>query len=104
LSLNLKEKQEIPLRCGNNKCGKTFNWEYHTRNVLRLERCADKFLEKMEEIATAKPSDYDKIASNAAVNNSATDAILFVTTSAVVVFVDSVENRYIAYWHLIKLN
>jgi hypothetical protein len=65
-----KEKQEIPLRCGNNKCGKTFNWEYHTRNVLRLERCADKFLEKMEEIATAKPSDYDKIASNAAVNNS----------------------------------
>ena len=65
-----KEKQEIPLKCGNTKCGKTFNWEYHTRNVLRLERCADKFLKKMEEIATAKPSDYDKLAEDAAVNNS----------------------------------
>ena len=65
-----KEIQEIPLRCGNKECGKTFNWEYNTRNILRLERCADKFLKKMEEVATAKPSDYDKIAENAAVNNS----------------------------------
>jgi hypothetical protein len=65
-----KETQEIPLRCGNKECGKTFNWEYNTRNILRLERCADKFLKKMEEVATAKPSDYDKIAENAAVNNS----------------------------------
>lgn len=65
-----KEIQEIPLKCGNKKCNKTFNWEYNTRNILRLERCADKFLKKMEEVATAKPSDYDKIAENAAVNNS----------------------------------
>ena len=65
-----KETQEIPLRCGNKECGKTFNWEYNTRNILRLERCADKSLKKMEEVATAKPSDYDKIAENAAVNNS----------------------------------
>ena len=65
-----KEIQEMPLKCGNKKCNKTFNWEYNTRNILRLERCADKFLKKMEEVATAKPSDYDKIAENAVVNNS----------------------------------
>ena len=65
-----KEQQEIPLRCGNKECNKAYNWEYYTRNILRLDRCADRFLEKMEEIATAKPSEYDKIAENAAVNNS----------------------------------
>ncbi len=71
ISKQRKEKQGIPLRCGNSKCGKTFNWEYHTRNILRLERCADKFpYKRWKKLQTAKPSDYDKPAENAAVNNS----------------------------------
>lgn len=64
-----KETQEIPLRCGNKACNKTFNWEYRTRNVLRLDRCADKFLNKMQEIALASATEYDKLAEEAAVNN-----------------------------------
>lgn len=65
-----KEEQEIPLKCGNRECGKTFNWSYSTRGILRLERCADTFLSKMQEIATAPAMEYDNLKKNAAVNNS----------------------------------
>ena len=65
-----KEEQEISLRCGNDKCGKTFDWKYNTRGLLRLERCADKFLEKMKELSTADPQDYDTIKKNSAVQDT----------------------------------
>ena len=65
-----KENQEIPLNCGNPKCKKSFNWSYNTRSILRLERCADTFLNKMQELATAPAIEYDRIRSEAAVNNS----------------------------------
>lgn len=65
-----QENQEITLRCGNKTCNRTFNWKYSTRSILRLDRCADKFLSCMEEIATAIPEKYDEIKENAAVNVS----------------------------------
>lgn len=64
------EDQEIALRCGKDDCGKSFNWAYKTRNILRLEKCADTFLEKMKEIATADAMNYDAIRENSAVKNS----------------------------------
>lgn len=64
------EIQQIQLRCGNNECDKTFNWEFATRSVLKLDNCSMEFLEKMEELATAPASEYDNIHKNAAVNNS----------------------------------
>lgn len=69
-----KENQEISLRCGNttgaNRCGLSFNWKYTTRSILRLDRCADTFLKKMEEIATAPGAEFDRIKDEAAVNDS----------------------------------
>ena len=65
-----QEHQEILLKCGNSQCKHTFNWKYSTRSVLRLDRCADTFLEKMKEIANADAIDFDKIRENAAVNTS----------------------------------
>lgn len=64
------EIQQIQLRCGNNECDKTFNWEFATRSVLKLDNCSMEFLEKMEELSTAPASEYDNIHKNAAVNNS----------------------------------
>ena len=65
-----QENQQIGLRCGNEKCKKSFDWQYSTRSVLRLDRCADTFLKKMQEIATAPAMNYDKIKANSAVENS----------------------------------
>lgn len=65
-----KEVQEIPLRCGDPKCGKSFDWKYNTRSILRLDRCDDEFLEAMKKIATADATEYDTIAKEAAVNTS----------------------------------
>ena len=65
-----KEDQDIPLRCGNKACSLTFNWSYTTRSILRLERCADTFLDNMKEIATSPAMEYDNIKNKAAVNNS----------------------------------
>lgn len=65
-----ESSQEIQLRCGNDKCNKLFNYGFDTRSVIKLEDCADVFLEKMREIATAPAADYDKIKENAAVHNS----------------------------------
>lgn len=65
-----ESSQEIQLRCGNDKCNKLFNYGFDTRSVIKLEDCADVFLEKMKEIATAPAADYDKIKENAAVHNS----------------------------------
>lgn len=65
-----EENQEIQLKCGRDDCDRTFNWDYSTRSLLRLDKCADKFLEKMELIATAPAADYDKIKADSAVQNS----------------------------------
>lgn len=67
-----KENQEIALSCGNTECKKNFDWKFNTRSILRLERCADKFLEKMNELSTADAIDFDRIKSESAVQNSFT--------------------------------
>ena len=64
------ENQEIALRCGNQECNKNFNWKYTSRSVLRLDRCADTFLAKMEKIASAPAQEYDKIQAESVVMNS----------------------------------
>jgi acetone carboxylase gamma subunit len=64
------EIQQIQLRCGKSSCEKTFNWEFSTRSVLRLEKCSPTFLEKMKEIATSPAIEYDNIRNKSAVLNS----------------------------------
>ena len=64
------EDQEIQLKCGRSECDKLFNWKYSTRSLLRLEKCADKFLDKMKEIATAPAAEFDNIQADSAVHNS----------------------------------
>ena len=64
------EVQTIALRCGRSSCQKSFEWNYETRNVLRLEKSDEIFLNKMSELATADPSEYDEIYKRAAVRNS----------------------------------
>ena len=64
------EVLEIVLNCGDTaKCGKEFNWKYSPRSVLKLDRCADIFLEKMKELATAPASEYERIKEDSAVEN-----------------------------------
>lgn len=65
-----QENQQIALRCGSESCKKSFDWKYSTRSILRLDRCADTFLKKMQEIATAPAMEYDNIRANSAVENS----------------------------------
>lgn len=65
-----QEDQEISLSCGDESCGKNFNWKYSTRSLLRLDRCPDTFLERMSRIAQAPASEFDKIRAEAPVLNS----------------------------------
>lgn len=67
-----QEHQEQLLKCGNSQCNHTFNWKFNTRSVLRLDGCSQNFLDRMEEIATADPDQYDAIRDRAAVNVSKT--------------------------------
>lgn len=62
------EIQTIELQCGNDggkdpekKCNKKFNYNFQTRNLLQLDKCDIKFLDKMQELATASPAMYDEI-------------------------------------------
>ena len=64
------EDVTLPLQCGNEACGKSFDWKFIPRNILRLDRCADTFLDKMKDIATSPAMSYDKIKEEAAVNQS----------------------------------
>lgn len=64
------DNQEIRLSCGNSKCNKSFNWKYNTRSLLRLDRCADKFVSKMQELSTVSAMEFDKVKANSAVENS----------------------------------
>ena len=64
------EEQEIALRCGNEECDHTFNWKFGARGVLKLDRCADTFISKMDELVKAPAKDYDKIKAESAVETS----------------------------------
>lgn len=64
------EEQTIELKCQNDGCNKNFDWTYNTRSVLNLEKCSEKFLEKMHQIATAPADQYDTLRKEAPVNNS----------------------------------
>ena len=64
------EHKQVVLHCGNNKCKKSFDWEYQPRTLLRLEKCGEKFLNGMKQLATADAADYDMIRENSPVNQS----------------------------------
>ena len=64
------EIQQIQLKCGSDNCGKYFDWKFNTRSVLQLDQCSDTFLSKMDEIASANPSDYDRIRKESSVKQS----------------------------------
>jgi hypothetical protein len=56
-----EDVQEIQLSCGVPTCKKNFNWKFNTRSLIRLDQCADVFLDKLRELASASASDYDSI-------------------------------------------
>lgn len=64
------EVQTISLRCGRNSCNKTFDWDYATRSILRLDKSDEVLLNKMAELASADPNEYEDIYKKAAVRNS----------------------------------
>lgn len=64
------EVQTISLRCGRNSCNKTFDWDYATRSILRLDKSDDVLLDKMAQLASADPNEYEDIYKSAAVRNS----------------------------------
>ena len=64
------EVQTISLRCGRNSCNKTFDWDYATRSILRLDKSDEVLLDKMAELASADPNEYEDIYKKAAVRNS----------------------------------
>lgn len=64
------EVQTISLRCGRNSCNKTFDWDYATRSILRLEKSDQVLLDKMAQLAAADPNEYEDIYKSAAVRNS----------------------------------
>ena len=64
------EVQTISLRCGRNSCNKTFDWDYATRSILRLDKSDAVLLDKMAQLASADPNEYEDIYKKAAVRNS----------------------------------
>lgn len=64
------EIREMPIQCTNESCGKTFNWKYSTREILKLEESSDSLLKKMDRIAAADPTEYDAIFEDAPVHKS----------------------------------
>lgn len=64
------EVQTISLRCGRNSCNKTFDWDYATRSILRLDKSDEVLLDKMAQLASADPNEYEDIYKSAAVRNS----------------------------------
>lgn len=64
------EVQTISLRCGRNSCNKTFDWDYATRSILRLDKSDEVLLDKMAQLASADPNEYEDIYKKAAVRNS----------------------------------
>ena len=64
------EVQTISLRCGRNSCNKTFDWDYATRSILRLDKSDEVLLNKMAQLASADPNEYEDIYKKAAVRNS----------------------------------
>ena len=64
------EVQTVQLRCGRRSCNETFPHTYSTRDIIKLKRSADTVLEKMSELTSADPSQYDEIRAKSAVKNS----------------------------------
>lgn len=63
------EVQTIALRCGRQTCGKTFDINFSTRNIIRLEKSDQVLLDHMADLAASDPNEYDRIYKDAPVRN-----------------------------------
>lgn len=63
------EIQTMSLRCGRSTCNKTFDWNFGTRDILKLEKSDEVLLNHLKEIVSADPSEYDDIYKKAPVRN-----------------------------------
>ena len=55
------EEDHIVLRCGNDDCKKSFNNQFRSRSLLRLDRCTDAFLHNMDIVSDANIKDSKKL-------------------------------------------
>jgi hypothetical protein len=63
------EVQTIALRCGRQTCGKTFDINFSTRNIIRLEKSDQVLLDHMADLAASDPNEYERIYKDAPVRN-----------------------------------
>lgn len=63
------EVQTIALRCGRQTCGKTFDINFSTRNIIRLEKSDQVLLDHMADLAASDPNEYERIYNDAPVRN-----------------------------------
>lgn len=63
------EVQSIALRCGRQSCGKTFDINFSTRNIIRLEKSDQVLLDHMADLAASDPNEYERIYNDAPVRN-----------------------------------
>ena len=66
------EVSEIGLKCNNPSCNKSFNWKYSPRSLFKIDRCSPSFIDKMEKLISADPSEFSKLAEDSSVSNSVT--------------------------------
>ena len=69
------EVQSIALRCGRQSCGKTFDINFSTRNIIRLEKSDQVLLDHMADLAASDPNEYERIYKDAV---SSPNQVLFI--------------------------
>ena len=60
---------KVPMRCGNDRCGKGYDLEFNTRKLIDYNEMSDRYLELMKSIVTCDTLTTDSIAKKSPLNN-----------------------------------
>lgn len=63
------ELQSVGLKCGNERCGRSFEHQFNTRTIIQFKHSSDYWLNRYKELVAASPFDYQRMVSEAPVNN-----------------------------------
>lgn len=64
------EMQTMSLECGKASCKASFQHPYHTRELLRFERCTDTYLDRFRKLITCTPFEYKTIQEESPLHNT----------------------------------